>query len=108
MRTITALFDSRPEAERAVETLVQQLGLERDRIQVQAAGSENASAGTMEERSESHHGFHAAKDSAAGGIMVSMLVPEDQAAAALDALGRNGGKVDGQAKPQATGPATTA
>ena len=94
MRTITALFDSRPEAERAVETLVQQLGLPREKIQVQAAGAENATAGTDEKRSESHHGFKAA-GGAAPGIMVSLLVQDDQAGAARDALVENGGRTDG-------------
>lgn len=37
MRTITALFDSRPEAERAVTALVQDHGLDRDRLQIHAA-----------------------------------------------------------------------
>jgi hypothetical protein len=93
MRTITGLFDSRPEAERAVETLVQQHGLARDRIQVRSAGSDNATAGTMSARSEDHHGFHVAETGdAAGGIMVSVLVPDEQAAVALDALVQNGGK----------------
>jgi hypothetical protein len=95
MRTITGLFDSRAEAERAVETLVQQHGLPRDRIQVQSAGSANATAGTMEARSESHHGFRTEETGdQAGGIMVSVLVPDDQAAAALDALARHGGQTD--------------
>lgn len=91
MRTITGLFDSRPEAERAVETLVQQLGLERARIQVQAAGPANATAGTAAPRDESHHGFKAA-DGSKPGILVSLLVPEDQADAAREALADNGGQ----------------
>jgi hypothetical protein len=94
MRTITGLFDSRPEAERAVETLVQQLGLERARIQVQAAGPVNATAGTDAPRDESHHGFKAAGGTQPG-ILVSMLVPEDQAAAAKEALASNGGRTAG-------------
>ncbi|MFC7475806.1 hypothetical protein ACFQS7_15655 [Dankookia sp. GCM10030260] len=89
MRTITGLFDSRPEAERAVETLVQEHGIDRARVQVHAAGAENATAGTHEQRSESHHGFLASareKDRARygeglrrGGILVSAEVPDEQA-----------------------------
>lgn len=96
MRTITALFDSRPEAERAVETLVQQLGLPREKIQVQASGAENATAGTDEKRSESHHGFKAA-GGAKPGIMVSLLVQDDQASAAQEALTGNGGRTENAA-----------
>ena len=93
MRTITGFFDSRPAAERAVETLVQQLGLDRGGIQVQAAGAANATAGTDEQRSESHHGFQAAGGTMPG-IMVSLIVPDDQAAAASEALTRYGGMTE--------------
>ena len=93
MPTITALFDSRPEAERAVETLVQQLGLPREKIQVQAAGAENATAGTDEKRSEAHHGFKA-DGGAKPGIMVSLIVQDDQAAEAKEALTGNGGRTE--------------
>ncbi|WP_206664522.1 YsnF/AvaK domain-containing protein, partial [Dankookia rubra] len=37
MRTITGLFDSRPEAERAVQSIIQEHGLGRDRVQIHAA-----------------------------------------------------------------------
>ena len=94
MPTITGLFDSRAEAERAVETLVQHLGLPREKIQVHAAGAENATAGTDEQRSEFHHGFKAAGGTAPG-ILVSLLVEDDQAVAARDALAENGGRTDG-------------
>jgi hypothetical protein len=93
MRTITGLFDSRPEAERAVEALVQQHGLDRDRIQVQAAGSANATAGTMEERKEEHHGYRTGDGG--GAIMVSLLVPEDQAGMVQEALASHGGRTEG-------------
>jgi uncharacterized protein (TIGR02271 family) len=103
--TITALFDSRPEAERAVEHLVQQMGLDRNAVRVHAAGAENATAGTHERRSEDHHGFLASlrdlfmpeEDRATyaegvrrGGILVSVEVPEERlndAAAALEDAG---------------------
>ena len=96
MRTITGLFDSRAEAERAVETLVQQLELQRDRLQVQAAGEDNATAGTQDRRSEQHHGFHG--DGGQGeGILVSLLVQEDMVEKATRALETNGGRIGEQA-----------
>jgi len=105
MRTITGLFDSRPEAERAVEMLVQQCGIDRDNVQVYAAGSENVTAGTMEPRSEDHHGFLASlrdlflpdEDRATyaegvrrGGIMVAAQVPDEQLDEAMEAFERSG------------------
>ncbi|MBL6454184.1 hypothetical protein JMJ55_02540 [Belnapia sp. T6] len=90
MRTITGLFDSRAEAERAVETLVQHLGYERERIQVQAAGAENVSAHTTDRRSEDHHGFRS--EGGGAGILVTLLVPEEKAEEALQALRENGSK----------------
>ncbi|MCO6414862.1 YsnF/AvaK domain-containing protein [Siccirubricoccus sp. KC 17139] len=104
-RMITGLFDSRAEAERTVETLVQQHGIDRDRITVHAAGEENATAGTMERRDESHHGFLASlrdlflpeEDRATyaeglrrGGIMVSVRAEEAELEAVMDAFERHG------------------
>jgi hypothetical protein len=91
MRTITGLFDSRPEAERAVETLVQEYGIDPARVQVHAAGPDNVTAGTQAARSEDHHGFLAPLQGLAlpeqdqhffgeglrrGGILVAAEVPE--------------------------------
>ena len=105
MRTITGLFDSRPEAERAVETMVQEYGLDRDRVQVHAAGPDNATAGTHERRDEAHHGFLASlkalfmpdQDRAfygegvrRGGILVAAEVPEDLVQKVSDAFERHG------------------
>lgn len=105
MRTITGLFDSRAEAERTVETLVQQYGIDRNNVQVHAAGTENVSAGTTDQRSEDHHGFLASmknlflpdEDRAVyaeglrrGGIMVSVQVPDNQLDSAMDAFEQNG------------------
>lgn len=105
MRTLTGLFDSRAEAERTVETLVQQHGIDRERISVHAAGAENATAGTMEQRSEEHHGFLASlrdlflpdEDRATyaegirrGGIMVSVQAPEEKLNEVMDAFERHG------------------
>ncbi len=101
MRTLTALFDSRAEAERTVEMLVQQHGISRDRVQIHAAGRDNATAGTMDRRSEDHHGFVAsgsagghgatgAEGSRRGGIMVSVQAEEGQMEAVLDTFRRHG------------------
>jgi len=105
MRIITGLFDSRAEAERAVEALVQQYGIDRDLVQVHAAGADNVSAGTMEQRSEDHHGFLAslrdlflpdpdratyAEGIRRGGIMVVAQMPDEKADSAMDAFERNG------------------
>ncbi|MBK1659821.1 hypothetical protein CKO45_16440, partial [Paracraurococcus ruber] len=105
MRTITGLFDSRPDAERAVEYMVQHHGIDRNLIQVHAAGTENATAGTFEPRSEDHHGFIAAlqdlglpeEDSLSyaegmrrGGILVSVRAPQDRLDAIADAFESNG------------------
>lgn len=104
MRTLTALFDSRAEAERTVEMLVQQYGISRDRVQIHAAGRDNATAGTMDRRSEDHHGFVASREAGAaeghgatgaegsrrGGIMVSVQAEEGQTEAVLDTFRRHG------------------
>ncbi|MDO9708872.1 YsnF/AvaK domain-containing protein [Paracraurococcus lichenis] len=105
MRTITGLFDSRPDAERAVEYMVQHHDIDRNLIQVHAAGNENATAGTFDRRDESHHGFVAAlrdlglpdEDSITyaegmrrGGILVSVRAPEDKLDAVADAFESNG------------------
>ncbi|TCZ64388.1 hypothetical protein [Roseicella aquatilis] len=105
MRTITGLFDSRPDAERAVEYLVQHHDIDRNAIQVHAAGSENVTAGTHERRDESHHGFVVSLDALGlpeedhvtyaegmrrGGIMVSVRVPESRLDAVADAFESNG------------------
>jgi uncharacterized protein (TIGR02271 family) len=49
-RTITALFDSRPEAESAVERLVQQAGVDRDEVTIVAQEASGASAPAGEDR----------------------------------------------------------
>lgn len=97
MRTITSLFDSRAEAERAVETLVQQLDYPRDRIQVQAAGADNATAGTQDRRSEGHHGFDRGHGGGEG-ILVSLLIEDNQVEKASQALESNGGRLGEQAQ----------
>jgi len=105
MRIITGLFDSRAEAERVVEALVQEYMIDRDHVQVHAAGTENVTAGTMEARSEEHHGFLAslrdlflpdmdratyAEGIRRGGILVAADVPDDKADQVMDVFERHG------------------
>lgn len=105
MRIITGLFDSRAESERLVEALVQEYGIDRDCVQVHAAGTGNVSAGTMEQRSEEHHGFLAslrdlflpdldratyAEGIRRGGIMVVAQAPDEKMDQVMDAFERNG------------------
>lgn len=105
MCTITGLFDSRPDAERAVEYMVQHHDIDRSAIEVHAAGPENATAGTHERRDESHHGFVSslhtlglpeedrvtyAEGMRRGGILVSVQAPEDKLDAVADAFESNG------------------
>jgi hypothetical protein len=112
--TITGLFDSRAEAERAVEYLVQHFGLDRKAVRVHAAGADNVGAGTHERRSEDHHGFVQRGDAGGGdhdaflstlpeedratfaegmrrgGIMVTAEVPESRLDDAMRAFKENG------------------
>ena len=98
MRTITALFDTRPEAERAVEAAVQDYGIDRDRVQVHAAGAD-------ERHGEAHHGFLTSlqdlflpdQDRALfgeglrkGGVLVAAEVPDDMVHKVTDAFERHG------------------
>jgi hypothetical protein len=117
---ITALFDSRAAAERAVEHLVQRNGLDRSAVRVHAGGAENVTAGTHAARSEDHHDFvgradarpgGSAEEAAAmglppemppadraaftnrlhrGGILVLATLPEDEVDAAIQTLEENG------------------
>ncbi|HYZ33522.1 MAG TPA: hypothetical protein VE684_14725 [Crenalkalicoccus sp.] len=89
-RTLIALFDNRPQAERAVETLVQEFGLAREAVQVHAAGEANASAGTDARRAEDHHGFVA--EGGRPGIQVSARLPDDALGRAEEAFRRHGAR----------------
>lgn len=77
-RTVTASFDTREAADRAVEHLVQQHGLERTDIFVEAEGAEN-SIGTIESGGDaaSALGGDGRSDGAVAGVIrVSVDVAE--------------------------------
>ncbi len=97
MRTISAMFDSRAEAERAVEGLVRETGLARTAVRL------DAGAGTAEPQGEK--GFLAslrdlfvpdedrqtyAEGLRRGGAMVSALVEDAKVDGAMDVLERSG------------------
>lgn len=103
-RTITGMFDTRAEADRAVAQLVSQLDLDRDRVQVYASGAATAGTSTTTEDT----GFWASlknlfvpdEDRAVygegirrGGVVVSAQVEESRLDAAMDIF-EHGGAVD--------------
>jgi hypothetical protein len=90
--SLTGLFKTRPDAERAVEYLVQHFDLDRDAVRVQAAGSENVTAGTHDRRAEGHEAQPEHGDAPGGRegmIMVSAEVPESHLDEALRAFREN-------------------
>mgnify|MGYP007060331114 CR=1 FL=1 len=90
MPKLTGRFETRREAEMAVERLVQEHGIERSAIDVQPEGPEN-SAGDEAAGSDRPAGrpTSPARSDAAlqGAIVVSVDVPEDVAATVGEALG---------------------
>ncbi len=134
-RTVTGLFDSRADAERAIEDLVQRVGIARERVRLHAAEGDAAATATTERRDEDRGFWATLRDlflpeedayvySEAirrGGFLVSAEVEEgqlDRALAALEACGavdldqreaewRSQGWT-GYATTTATGAATTA
>jgi len=104
-RTITALFDSRAEAEQAVQSLVSEVGLDRSAVRVEA-GTGTAASGAASAQDDK--GFFAslkdlfipdedrnayAEGVRRGGAMVSAQVDEAKIDRAMDVLER-GGAVD--------------
>jgi hypothetical protein len=91
--TLTGLFKTRPDAERAVEYLVQHFDLDRNAVRVQAAGSENVTAGTHDRRAEGHEAQPEHAGASGGGregmITVSAEVPEGHMNEALRAFREN-------------------
>jgi len=78
-RTITGSFNTRREAEMAVEHLVQEYKLDRSRVEVRPAGEENT-AGTVAsgaDAAERHRGSGAPGDPPG-----DVILPEDQRAKA--------------------------
>lgn len=87
-KTVTASFDTREAADRAVEHLVQQHGLERTDIFVEAEGAEN-SIGTIESGGDaaSALGGDGRSDGAVAGVIrVSADVAEDDVPAVQEAF----------------------
>lgn len=88
--TIRATFETREAADLAVEHLVQQLGISRPDIFIQAAGDRN-SAGSAPSGGDAFHDGGARRDApVAGEIEVSADVAASQAAAVQRSLGDAG------------------
>ena len=100
-RIITGLFDARADAERCVEHLTQEYGVDPGEVEIHAAGEEN-SAGTRPPLAAGLTGrlaalelpradFHAyAEGVRRGGIVVSARVPEERAERIMDAFEEQG------------------
>ena len=78
-RTITGSFNTRREAEMAVEHLVQDYGLDRSRVHVRPAGDENTSGNVASgaDAAERHRG-----SGAPGDPVGDVILPEGQRAQA--------------------------
>ena len=99
-RTITALFDSRAEAEQAVQALVSEVGLDRASVRVEAGATAGATASGQEDKGffaslrdlfipdEDRHSY--AEGLRRGGAMVSARVDDAQIDRAMDVLERYG------------------
>lgn len=87
VQTVTGLFDTRREAEIAIEHLVQEHGLDRARIQAFAEGAEN-SAGTEVSGADAESGRRGepVEGQRAGAIRVIAEVGEGAVDTALEAL----------------------
>lgn len=84
--TITGLFDTRRDAEMAVERLVQEYGLDRSRVTANAAGAAN-SAGTVVSGADVDASTGTPSEAAKGGrIVVTAMVEGDMRQHALDAF----------------------
>jgi len=103
-RTITAMFDSRAEAEQAVQSLVSEIGLSRSAVRVEP-GAEGTTGGTTSASSHEDKGFFAslkdlfvpdedrysyAEGMRRGGVLVSAQVDDAQIDRAMDVLERHG------------------
>lgn len=94
-RSLTARFETRQDAELAIEHLVQNQGIERDRISVLPLGSENT-AGTEVAGSDAPAGQPGSRerDDAAlhGAVELSVHLPGDKAEAVRQALTEAGAR----------------
>jgi uncharacterized protein (TIGR02271 family) len=99
-RTITALFDSRAEAEEAVQALVSEVGLDRTSVRVESGATAGTTASGQEDKGffaslrdlfipdEDRHSY--AEGLRRGGAMVSARVDDAQIDRAMDVLERYG------------------
>jgi uncharacterized protein (TIGR02271 family) len=101
-RTITALFDNGAEAERAVQALVSEAGVDRSAVRVEAgaAGAAGGTASGQEDKGffaslrdmfipeEDHYSY--AEGIRRGGVMVSAQVDDARIDRAMDVLERHG------------------
>ena len=99
-RTVTALFDSRAEAEQAVQSLVSEAGVNRSSVKVEAGSGATAGAAGTEDKGffaslrdlfipdEDRHAY--AEGVRRGGAMVSAQVDDAQIDTAMDVLERHG------------------
>ncbi len=77
-RTISAIFETREAADHAIEHLVQQHGLNRADVFVEAQGARNT-AGTRPSGSDTNKGETPSEPALQGTIKVSADVPQDSA-----------------------------
>lgn len=99
-RTITALFDSRAEAEQAAQALASEAGVSRSAVKVEAGSGTAAGASATEDKGffaslrdlfipdEDRHAY--AEGVRRGGAMVSAQVDDAQIDTAMDVLERHG------------------
>jgi uncharacterized protein (TIGR02271 family) len=78
---VTGLFDSRADAERAIEDLVQRVGIARERVRLHAAEGDAAGTATAARRDEDR-GFWA--------TLRNLFLPEEDAYAYSEAIRRGG------------------
>jgi hypothetical protein len=103
-RTITGLFDTRREAEMAVERLVQEHNLDRNRIRAHAEGEENTS-GTVVSGADADDAARGERPEGVrrGRIMVSAEVEEGALDTALAAFRECGAAEIGRGPGPAAG-----
>jgi stress response protein YsnF len=100
IRTITAMFDDRAEAERAVEALVTTVGLDRSAVRVEPGSGATTASGIAEDKGffaslkdlfvpdEDHHAY--AEGLRRGSVLVTAQVEEVRVDRAMDILEQHG------------------
>ena len=89
-KTIVATFDTREAADAAIEHLVQQQGIDRPDIFVQAQGPENTAGTTPSGGDSAHEGVNRDDGLLVGEIEVSVDISADQLSAVQRILGDAG------------------